>query len=808
MKNHFFIFFLATLAIQAWGQKTFEGVVYDIGTRQTLGGVGVTSSNTGLTAQTNASGFFTMQLNPFGNPTNENGDQYAVLNNSVHWNLKEEVEIKMFSLEGAGIFSAKSGQTGRLQLPVPSAGFYILNITTNRQNIKLLLFSDGTNLNPAKAKNTVTPTPLYDSSLIFTKPGYYPQEVGIDDQSGLIRVNLLKKSYDDLDYFNELPNYEAFYMLQGSPPKTNYGEIESIKALYDFVDDTIYYTNVKKYPSHFSFAETVLGYEYGSVNFFWTQYNISPWRFLNLITINYHRNIGKYVFEFDSWDRVDCDGIKATWQKLLETSWFGDKLYFHANSLQWKNCPDVPIISSEELYAGQNYQALNLEENYGFLRKVEISELPTAYPGRHDLVVLNGIPNDVSVVAGIITTEFQTTLSHINILSHNRHTPNMALKDGWTNPLLDSLLGELVFLKVESDSFYIRKANIDEATAFWNQREPQTPVVLQKDTETSGLIELGSQSISSVKTIGGKAANLAELVILDSIPLPEDYFAIPFYYYQQHIAGHGLDTLIQNMLADEAFRSNQEYRSNKLAQLRQLIIDAPLDPALTAAVLNRIQNFGNFDAYKFRSSTNAEDLESFSGAGLYDSFSAKKSSSSKTVDKAIKQVWASLWNLRAFDERDYYKIDESSVAMGVLVNRSFPNEDANGVVITRNLYNGNHGYIINVQYKEYSIVYPEPGIITDQIITYTINLNNQKYTIEYLTQSNLPGLGGQTVLTDDEIYELADYCTRIKNHYYYDLPNNCNCGYESFAVDIEFKLDSEVENRKIYIKQARIYAAD
>jgi phosphoenolpyruvate synthase/pyruvate phosphate dikinase len=171
-------------------------------------------------------------------------------------------------------------------------------------------------------------------------------------------------------------------------------------------------------------------------------------------------------------------------------------------------------------------------------------------------------------------------------------------------------------------------------------------------------------------------------------------------------------------------------------------------------------------------------------------------------------VWASLWNLRAFDERDYYKIDENSVAMGVLVNRSFPNEDANGVVITRNLYNGNHGYIINVQYKEYSIVYPEPGIITDQIITYTINLNNQKYTIEYLTQSNLPELGGQTVLTDDEIYELADYCTRIKNHYYYDLPNNCNCGYESFAVDIEFKLDSEVENRKIYIKQARIYAAD
>jgi hypothetical protein len=460
------------------------------------------------------------------------------------------------------------------------------------------------------------------------------------------------------------------------------------------------------------------------------------------------------------------------------------------------------------LYAGQNYQALNLEENYGFLRKVDISDLTTAYLGRHDLILLNGIPNDVSVVAGIITTEFQTTLSHINILSHNRQTPNMALKDGWTNPGLDSLLGELVYLKVGSDLFNIRKANIEEATAFWNQREPQTTTVLEKDTETSGLIELSNESISSVKTIGGKAANFAELVNLDSIPLPENYFAIPFYYYQQHLIIHGIDTVIQNALTNETFISNQDYRSNKLAEIRDMITGAPLDPELLETVLDRIHHFSDFSSYKFRSSTNAEDLEGFNGAGLYDSFAAKKGSSTKTVDNAIKQVWASLWNLRAFDERDYYKIDENSVAMGVLVHRSFPDEDANGVIITRNLYNGNHGYIINVQYKDYSIVYPEPGIMTDQIITYTINLDNQKYTIEYLSQSNLPELGGETVLTDDEIYEIADYCTLIKNHYYYDLPNNCNCGYESFAVDIEFKLDSKVENRKIYIKQARIYAAD
>jgi len=808
LKHCFFIFILAFLAIQARSQKIFEGTVFDIATREALGDVTVKSSNAGITTHTNTSGFFTIQIYPSNNLPNENSDAYSVLNNVVYWNLEEDVFIKMCSLNGAEILSVNSAKAGKLTLPRINAGYYFLQIDTKKQHIIFLLFSDGEKFSLARSKTTTPPTPPHDSSLLFSKSGYFTQEVLLTKWDGVFQVKLLKKAYQDLDYFNELPCYEAFNMLQSQPPKTNYGEVESIKALYDFVNDTIYYTNVKKYPSHFSFAESVLGYNYGSVNFFYTQYNISSWRFLNLITINYHKNIGKYVFEFDSWDMIDCEGIKATYQKLLETSYFAGKLYFHANNLRWNDCPDVPMISSEELYQGQNYQALNLEENYGFLRKVDINDLPSTYLGRHDLILLNDIPNDVSVVAGIITTEFQTTLSHINILSHNRHTPNMALKDGWTNPGLDSLLGELVYLKVESDSFFIRKASIGEATIFWNQREPQTPTVLAKDTETSGIVELINESIFSVKTIGGKAANFAELVNLDSIPLPEDYFAIPFYYYQQHIINHGIDTVIQNLLSDETFQSNFEYRNSKLTALRAQIIAAPLDAELSGAVLERIHYFDDFNSYKFRSSTNAEDLENFSGAGLYDSFGAKKGHATKTIDNAIKQVWASLWNLRAFEEREYYKIDENSVAMGILVNRSFPDEDANGVVITRNLYNGNHGYIINAQYKDYSIVYPAPGIMTDQIITYTINLDNQKYTIEYLSQSNLPELGGQTVLTNDELYQLADYCTLIKNHYYYDLPNNCNCGYEEFAVDIEFKVDSEVENRKIYIKQARIYAAD
>jgi phosphoenolpyruvate synthase/pyruvate phosphate dikinase len=437
-----------------------------------------------------------------------------------------------------------------------------------------------------------------------------------------------------------------------------------------------------------------------------------------------------------------------------------------------------------------------------------VGELSTTYLGKHDIIILNGIPNDVSVVAGIITTEFQTPLSHINILSHNRRTPNMALRDGWSNPKFNSLIGELVYLKVEADSFTIRKAMPKEAIDFWNRNEPQTIRVLEKDETTSGLIDLSAASYSSVKLIGGKAANFAELLKLSNpkIPTPENPFAIPFYYYVQHIKSNHIQPFIDEMLADETFKTNQDYRKAKLLELQNKITSAAINPNFVELVRNKIGNFSDFAAYRFRSSTNAEDLEDFSGAGLYDSYSAKKDDENKSIENAIKKVWASLWNFRAFEEREYYKIDHLSAVMGILVHRSFPDENANGVVITKNLYNVNPGFIVNAQFDENSIVFPEPGIMHDQLILYTYSISNSTdFTIEYLSHSNIREFNGQNVLTNDELYLLGAYCLQIKQHYFYKVPHKCNCLFDDFGLDIEFKIDSSKGKRKLYIKQIRLY---
>ena len=86
---------------------------------------------------------------------------------------------------------------------------------------------------------------------------------------------------------------------------------------------------------------------------------------------------------------------------------------------------------------------------------------------------------------------------------------------------------------------------------------------------------------------------------------------------------------------------------------------------------------------------------------------------------AIRNVWANVWNLRAFEERSFRGIDHRSVDMALLVHNSFPDEEANRDAITANSFDPSGlepGFYINIQVGEESVVAPDPGITTDQFI--------------------------------------------------------------------------------------------
>jgi pyruvate, water dikinase len=791
------IFLLLVVQFESFAaSKAYSGTVIDTRSKLPIAGVAVTFSDT--TIFTNTNGYF----------------QYIDMNpTNTKIALSQIVEVEVFTLQGQRIGRFTSIESARLFMIDLPYSYYVLLLHDDLGNVQSLRWTPNT-INKSLPQSTETQqtksvlkSQIVDE-LAFSKTGYFDQHWPLRSDS---TYEMVAMHYDSLFYFHSLISKDAFDLVKGLPLLPKQSQIGSVKLIYSLEKDSLYYVNSERFTFHYDFVTKVLGYT-GSVNTFdYSQYTDSPNRIYILASLNHYESSNTWGLEFFPGDMVSCSLVEKMYNAVAASAYFGDSLKLVTNAKRFESCATVPLISQEEINGTQRYQALNLSEGYGYLKKVKASQMNSTYLSHHDIVLLDSVPLDISPVSGIITAEFQTPLCHVNILSHNRGTPNMAFRAAFTDPNITALENQLIYLKVEQDSFIIRTATIAEATAYWNAHDPSVPVNLTSDTTTVGLVDFASAGVNDLVRIGGKASNFAELSKvkcyyseLSSIPLPEGAFAIPFSYYAQHIKKNKIDSVINATLADPLFASNAAYQQTKLLYIQQLIKTAPIDTNLLKLVKDKIASFGSmYGYYRFRSSTNTEDVEDFNGAGLYDSYSGSLLDPNKAIDKAIKKVWASLWNFNAFEEREYYKIIHTSVQMAVLVHRSFPSEVANGVVISKIIYDRPDiqypGVTINTQYGETSITNPDGMYTPEQIICYSFSLNpNTKYTIDYMGKSNMLGKENSTVLTDAEITLLTDISLEIQYHYMVLMNKNV-------TMDIEFKIDIVNGTRKLYIKQARTY---
>ena len=102
--------------------------------------------------------------------------------------------------------------------------------------------------------------------------------------------------------------------------------------------------------------------------------------------------------------------ITTAFRQIRDNAWFGDALFFHptseAISAVAEDLPDdIAVITTEELFADTVYQPLNLGTAMGQLSFARSRRSKTV--NYREIVVL-GVPNDISIVAGTITSEFQT----------------------------------------------------------------------------------------------------------------------------------------------------------------------------------------------------------------------------------------------------------------------------------------------------------------------------------------------------------------------------------------------------------------
>ncbi|HMA96540.1 MAG TPA: PEP/pyruvate-binding domain-containing protein [Polyangiaceae bacterium] len=628
-------------------------------------------------------------------------------------------------------------------------------------------------------------------------------------------------------YLNDLGCRTDFDTLASVPMNTSIPGASSAKIVLDQnYDDTLYFQNSKQYEIHFEFASANLSVANGKQDvgaiaaFNSEQYFLPDRRFL-LGAVTYYSGPKYWALEMAPYDTASSVMVEKLFRAVKDHAYFGDALVFHPTSdtvaSNTKNLPsDIHVKTTDQIFAGIDYQPLRLGEAYGRLHFIAKDQVETDFYGFRDIVVLEAIPNDIAVTAGIITQDFQTPLSHVNVLATNRGTPNMGLRNASTNDKLASLKEKWVKLTVGASTWDVTEVTQQEADAWWEKNKP-TPVNLpapdlsvtdlkdiEEVTDRAGSSSLLEAIKRATLTYGAKAANYSVLATIKGVPLRKA-FAIPGYYYVQFMQDNKLFDRFEAMRSAEDF-SDLAIRSERLEELRDAIKAAPIGQEFQDKLKEKLEAEYPGLSMRFRSSTNAEDLDGFPCAGCYDSHTGDPANWNSVLD-AIRKTWATVWTYRTYQEREYNGIDHSSVAMALLVHHNFPDEEANGVAVTQNIYvpsGMDPAFYINVQQGDAEVVAPDAGVLCDTFLYY---FAQQNQPITWIQHSTIAQPAGTPVLTSRQTYELGSALDKIHTAFSSAYgPGAGNNGW--YAMDVEFKFDDDESTdgaAHLIVKQARPY---
>ena len=516
--------------------------------------------------------------------------------------------------------------------------------------------------------------------------------------------------------------------------------------------------------------------------------------------------------------------------------YFPDERIPREDAETWSD-PGFPILIDDPT-ANLTYQAYTNGEAFGRLKLLTDEEFREANRSGQisfqDILVLETAPRDIEgVVGGVITGVPQAELSHLAIRTARRGTPNAFVREALE--AFAEFDGVLVRLEIEEGRYRIRRALPDEVDAWWADRRPslsEAPTFDAEFDELSSLEEIASLEASGANIesrFGGKASNFARLqTVLDGefAQYRETAFAVPMRFYLDFLRTNQIPSAIDGrslsyeeylseLFASPEFQSDSGVRFERLAALREAMLEqSDVPSALVTRIAVRIaQVFGDTTArVRFRSSSNVEDALEFNGAGLYDSMSAcaaddldvddrgpSRCDSSRDVERsvgrALRVVWASLWNFRAYEERAFYGIDQRVVTMGILVSRSFPGERANGVAFTGNPQNAaDDRYVVTAQQGDVSVVRPDPGILPEKNVL-ALEFGEVVDIARQLRSTLVPV--GDFVLSDEELRELGRLLAHIDGAFPLDLADHDR---RQVLLDTEFKIEPD---GRLAIKQVR-----
>lgn len=701
-------------------------------------------------------------------------------------------------------------------------------------------------------------------------------------------------------------NYPQAEILKlGKRIDTAYGPKVVVKVVHDVKEKKTYLIDTNKYRFHVEFIEDILKKRFNSETFNRKNYTgpldsrdyVLSSLIFDVTSAGLDQNA---LLELWSGDTLDGPGIsfmKSTLTTLIPAF----ALTYHPLSneqeqIARQHLPGEYVLTSE-IIGNRSYLALNAGVAYGYLRFVKAGEDPAL--SHTDIPVYEQAPNDLGLVGAVITQEPQTPLSHINVKSMNRGTANMYLKDAFET--LKAYQNKPIKLEVKGDTYLITVLDPAIADAqiidYWKDKRPKPvpapkyildPKYASRFVDVSGFFgTLPNREAhrNLVQTVGAKAANLGLLsTIVNGYDIPDvhvpEALGVPFNFYEEFITTPQKGLIENNPEVEttiaaqtkEILQKHGMLEKNKivpiatirtaLQEIKALYARGKVPDSLMSAFKKAIMedisspiHISKQARIRLRSSTNSEDMEGFTGAGLYDSagisfykkhedgsFDRSQPKEWKKIQKDLEEeilstIFPCVWNERAYLERDWFGVtglNHMEIKVGIAVHGGFPfmgfdhelGEIANGVSISYNPVNPSESYkfLINGQHFDLAVTNPplpeelkERGedptqaYATEEILASPFSADDAGMTdptswmrvpIETLRKSSV--LKGKPVFKESNSpngpHELRNLVRAISSIRYL-MAQVYGRNPETFYIDMEWKIYGP--DRKLYIKQAR-----
>lgn len=405
--------------------------------------------------------------------------------------------------------------------------------------------------------------------------------------------------------------------------------------------------------------------------------------------------------------------------------------HIQESSVESISVKSIPRMLTSEIYATANYISLNPGVSEGRVRCFYTEEEFTKAHRTiewYDIVVMKRVPDDVPRVSGIINAQFTTPLSHTNVLASGWKIPNCIQKDIFEIISKNSLDEKWVHFEVSNTS---SQAVLTQIAAPADLKKPnwalQKVTLENPDVDDTKICSLDKLRMSDRYKYGTKAANIGEMQYIlkngsnrilgfyqvkrpprenllphlanflkmnesadlqqeacsflsNTIKIPKG-IAIPFSIQRQF-----LETSPQIQQGIGKLKMALELDAHEIdslcISLQQLILKTRIPDSIRDEIDRIIiKELAGVSTFVVRSSSNAEDLENFSAAGIYESVNHIKSS--ERIFEAIKTVWASLVSARSVRLRQQSGISLDQSYMGVIIQEEV-STGMGGVMVTTN----------------------------------------------------------------------------------------------------------------------------